>query len=68
MSLAWQILMPPFDFDLGDAGKLASDGWLFLSAYNTERATGKLRKPKCPLHRELELALQMLLDGHQAPS
>ena len=26
MSLAWQLLMPPFDFDLGDAGKLASDG------------------------------------------
>ena len=28
-------------FDLGDAGKLASDGWLFMSSYNTERATGK---------------------------
>src|SRR5262245_25234715 len=42
MALAWQILIPPFDFDLGDAGKLAADGWLFLSAYNTERATGKL--------------------------
>ena len=42
MSLAWQILMPPFDYDLGDAGKLASDGWMFLSSYNTERATGKL--------------------------
>src|SRR5262245_3580316 len=42
MSLAWEILMPPFDFDLGDAGKLVSDGWMFLSAYNTERATGKL--------------------------
>jgi nitrous-oxide reductase len=42
MSLAWQILMPPFDYDLGDAGKLASDGWMFFSSYNTERATGKL--------------------------
>jgi nitrous-oxide reductase len=42
MSLGWQILMPPFDFDLGDAGKLVSDGWFFLSSYNTERATGKL--------------------------
>jgi nitrous-oxide reductase len=42
MSVAWQILMPPFDYDLGDAGKLASDGWIFLSSYNTERATGKL--------------------------
>ena len=42
MSLGWQILMPPFDFDLGDAGKLLSDGWMFWSSYNTERGTGKL--------------------------
>jgi len=42
MSLAWQLLMPPFDYDLGDAGKLASDGWMFLTSYNSERATGKL--------------------------
>ncbi len=42
MSLGWQILMPPFDFDIGDAGKLVSDGWFFVTSYNTERATGKL--------------------------
>ena len=42
MSFGWQILMPPFDYDLGDAGKLASDGWVFFTTYNTERATGKL--------------------------
>ncbi len=42
MSMAWQVLMPPFDFDLGSAGKGASDGWAFWSSYNTERATGKL--------------------------
>jgi nitrous-oxide reductase len=42
LALGWQILMPPFDFDLGDAGKLASDGWMFWTSYNTERATGKL--------------------------
>jgi nitrous-oxide reductase len=42
MSLGWQVLMPPFDYDLGDAGKLVSDGWMFWSSYNTERATGKL--------------------------
>ncbi len=34
--------MPPFDYDLGDAGKLVSDGWMFFTAYNSERATGKL--------------------------
>lgn len=42
MTLGWQILMPPFDYDLGDAGKLASNGWAFWTSYNTERATGKL--------------------------
>ena len=42
MALGWEVLMPPFDYDLGDAGKLASDGWMFWSSYNTERATGKL--------------------------
>lgn len=42
MSFGWQIKMPPFDYDLGDAGKLASDGWVFFTSYNTERATGKL--------------------------
>jgi nitrous-oxide reductase len=42
MSFGWQILMPPFDYDLGDAGKAASDGWVFFTSYNTERATGKL--------------------------
>lgn len=42
VSLGWQILMPPFDFDLGAAGKLGSNGWAFWTSYNTERATGKL--------------------------
>jgi nitrous-oxide reductase len=42
MALAFEILMPPFDFDLGDAGKNVSDGWMFWTSYNAERATGKL--------------------------
>jgi nitrous-oxide reductase len=42
MSAAWQVLMPPFDYDLGDAGKGASNGWAFWTCYNSERATGKL--------------------------
>jgi nitrous-oxide reductase len=42
MSVGWQILMPPFNYDLGDAGKKASDGWAFWTCYNSERATGKL--------------------------
>ncbi len=42
MSFGWQVLMPPFDYDLGDAGKKVSDGWVFFTSYNAERATGKL--------------------------
>jgi nitrous-oxide reductase len=42
MTPAYEILMPPFDYDLGDAGKKISDGWMFFTSYNTERATGKL--------------------------
>ncbi len=42
MSFGWQIVLPPFDYDLGDAGKLVSDGYVFFTSYNTERATGKL--------------------------
>src|SRR5512133_3639587 len=42
MSLGREIGTPPFDWDLGDAGKGVSDGWVFFTSYNTERATGKL--------------------------
>jgi nitrous-oxide reductase len=42
MTPSYEILMPPFDYDLGDAGKKVSDGWMFFSSYNSERATGKL--------------------------
>lgn len=42
ISLGWQIQMPPFDFDVGSSGKVASNGWAFWTSYNTERATGKL--------------------------
>ncbi len=42
MSLGWQVLMPPFNYDLGDAGKGPSAEWGFWTCYNAERATGKL--------------------------
>lgn len=37
MTLGWEILLPPFDYDLGDAGKGMSDGYLFWTCYNSER-------------------------------
>ncbi len=42
MSVGWQIVTPPFDWDLGSTGRGPSDGWVFWSSYNSERATGKL--------------------------
>ena len=37
MSLGWQLLAPPFNYDLGDAGKGPSEGWFFWTCYNSER-------------------------------
>ncbi len=37
LSLGWEILLPPFDYDLGDAGKGMSDGYFFWTCYNSER-------------------------------
>ncbi len=32
--------LPPYWQDLSDAGKLVSEGWVFLNSFNAERATG----------------------------
>ena len=37
MSLGWEIVVPPFNYDLGDAGKGPSEGFLFWTCYNSER-------------------------------
>lgn len=57
MSVGWQILMPPFDFDLGDAGKGVSDGWAFWTCYNAERATGKLEVTATQKDRDYVIAV-----------
>ncbi|MDD2676907.1 MAG: Sec-dependent nitrous-oxide reductase, partial [Methylacidiphilaceae bacterium] len=38
MSVAFQILMPPFDYDLSHSGKGPSHGWTFFTCYNSEKA------------------------------
>ncbi len=38
MELAFQLLVPGFNYDLSRAGKNASHGWMFFSSYNTEQA------------------------------
>ncbi len=42
MSMGFEILMPPFDWDLSDAGKGPSHGWQFFTCYNSERAFDSL--------------------------
>jgi nitrous-oxide reductase len=57
LSLGFEIVMPPFDYDLGDAGKLASDGWMFWTCYNSERATGKLETTSAQRDRDYIAAI-----------
>ncbi|HEU5050052.1 MAG TPA: Sec-dependent nitrous-oxide reductase [Gemmatimonadales bacterium] len=42
MTLGWQIMTPPFNWDLGATGKGPSVDWAFWTSYNSERATGKI--------------------------
>lgn len=42
MRIAFQILMPGYNYDLGHAGKGVSDGWFFFTTYNSEQAFEKL--------------------------
>jgi nitrous-oxide reductase len=44
MDIAFQILMPGFNYDLGHSGKGPSDGWFFFTSYNTERGFTKLEQ------------------------
>jgi nitrous-oxide reductase len=44
MDIAFQILMPGYNYDLGHSGKGPSDGWFFFTSYNTEQANTKLEE------------------------
>jgi nitrous-oxide reductase len=38
MRIAFQLLMPGYNYDIGHAGKGPSDGWMFFTSYNSEQA------------------------------
>jgi nitrous-oxide reductase len=38
MDVAFQIIMPGYNYDLAHAGKGPSDGWMFFTSYNVEEA------------------------------
>jgi nitrous-oxide reductase len=42
MAIAFQLLVPGFNYDLARAGKGPSHGWMFLTTYNTEQANSLL--------------------------
>lgn len=42
MDLAFQILLPGFNYDLAHPGRGKSHGWMFFSTYNTEEANSLL--------------------------
>jgi len=42
MDIAFQILMPGYNYDLGRTGRGPSDGWFFFTSYNAEQAYEKL--------------------------
>jgi nitrous-oxide reductase len=44
MSIAFQIRMPGFDYDLAHAGKGPSHGWAFFTSYNSEEASTLLER------------------------
>lgn len=52
MSVGWQILTPPFDWDLGSTGKGPSSGWAFWTSYNTEMAHETLEANASQLDRD----------------
>ncbi|MFO0826613.1 MAG: Sec-dependent nitrous-oxide reductase [Phycisphaerales bacterium] len=45
---SWALELPPYWQDLADAGKLASDGFVFLNSFNSEMATGGIEDGKPP--------------------
>ena len=52
MKVGWQILTPPFDWDLGSTGKGPSSGWAFWTSYNTEMAHETLEAGASQLDRD----------------
>jgi nitrous-oxide reductase len=46
---SFAIELPPYMQDLADAGKLASDGWMFLNSFDTEMAYGGNAEGRPPL-------------------
>lgn len=69
MSIGFQILLPPFDFDLASTGKGPSSGYVFFTSYNAEMAGDTLEVNASQKDRDLgavvnwKAAAQAIADG-----
>ncbi len=52
ISVGWQVLTPPFNWDLGSTGKGPSSGWAFWTSYNSEMAHSTLEATSTQLDRD----------------
>lgn len=52
LSVGWQVLTPPFNWDLGSTGKGPSSGWAFWTSYNSEMAHETLEATSTQLDRD----------------
>src|SRR5690606_24941171 len=52
LSVGWQVLTPPFNWDLGSTGKGPSSGWAFWTSYNSEMAYQTLEATSTQLERD----------------
>ena len=73
MALAFQITVPPIDFDLASTGKGPSSGWLFFTSYNTEMSGELFEVNSTQKDRDLcpvvnwKAAVQAVADGKATP-
>ncbi len=76
MDIAFQLLVPGYDYDLGHCGKGPSHGWCFFTSYNTEQAHTLLEKNASQHDKDYILAVnwkkaeQCLQEGkyHEFPA
>jgi nitrous-oxide reductase len=57
MSMGFQLMTPPFDWDLGSTGRGPSSDWAIWTCYNSERATGELEKTASAHDRDYAIAV-----------
>ena len=64
MKVAWQFVVPGFDYDLARAGKGPSADWIFFTSYNSEQAYTKLEVEASKNDKDFVMALNWkMLEG-----